>query len=509
GRITRDGIKCICCQKVFTLSNFEAHSGSTNHRPSANIFLEDGRSLLECQLQLKQNNSVSSVSRKRREMNNYQHHSMADYVCSVCHYGGELVLCDQCPSSFHKSCLGLKDVPGGDWFCPSCCCGICGLRRINKDSDLITDNRVLKCDQCERQYHIDCLRRQGLVKLDGYPKGNWLCNVRCEQIFLGLRRLLGKPVAVGVDNLTWTLMKYMTIDGCGYDASDTDVLMENYSKLNVALGVMHECFEPVKEPRTRRDLVEDVIFSRRSELNRLNFRGFYTVILERNDELITVANVRVYGEKVAEVPLVGTRFKYRRLGMCRILMNELEKKLKELGVDRLVLPAVPSVVNTWTTSFGFSMMTDSDRLNFLDYTLLGFQGTIMCQKLLSEIPSTELSPSEGTKQKLDDAINGSGNIDLYGNSAISELFQADEIQETGIVYQGCVDIAGGSGIGRSNDTASLVRVVNQPIHVECMPCQRGTSVDCSVEARDQNEGENIGNVTFKCYKRRRISACES
>jgi len=33
----------------------------------------------------------------------------------------------------------------------------------------------------------------------------------------------------------------------------------------------------------------------------------------------------VFGQKVAEVPLVGTRIQYRRLGMCRILMNELEK----------------------------------------------------------------------------------------------------------------------------------------------------------------------------------------
>ena len=27
---------------------------------------------------------------------------------------------------------------------------------------------------------------------------------------------------------------------------------------------------------------------------------------------------------MAELPLIGTRFRYRQLGMCRILMNELE-----------------------------------------------------------------------------------------------------------------------------------------------------------------------------------------
>lgn len=77
------------------------------------------------------------------------------------------------------------------------------------------------------------------------------------QIFLGLRQILGKQIPVGVDNMTWTLLKPMMSD-----SHDVEAMTENYSKLNVALGVMHECFEPVKEPHTQRDLVEDVIFNR-------------------------------------------------------------------------------------------------------------------------------------------------------------------------------------------------------------------------------------------------------
>ena len=82
------------------------------------------------------------------------------------------------------------------------------------------------------------------------------------QISLGLHKLLGKSIPVGQDNLTWTLLKYVKCDDDEHDGSDTEDLMDSYSKLNVALSVMHECFEPVKESRTRRDLVEDVIFSR-------------------------------------------------------------------------------------------------------------------------------------------------------------------------------------------------------------------------------------------------------
>ena len=83
------------------------------------------------------------------------------------------------------------------------------------------------------------------------------------QIFLGLHELLGRPIPVGTDNLTWTLINSMQSDTHDLDASDNEAMVENYSKLSIALAVMHECFEPVKEPRTGRDLVADIIFRRR------------------------------------------------------------------------------------------------------------------------------------------------------------------------------------------------------------------------------------------------------
>lgn len=60
-----------------------------------------------------------------------------------------------------------------------------------------------------------------------------------------------------------------------------------------------------------------------------------------------------------------------------------------------MLPAVPDVLPTWTGSFGFLKMTPSERLQFVDYTLLGFQGAIMCQKLLPKSPLVESNLSLG------------------------------------------------------------------------------------------------------------------
>ncbi|KAH9661934.1 PHD-type domain-containing protein [Citrus sinensis] len=390
GRITRDGIKCKCCGKVYTLSGFEDHAGSTYCNPASHIFLQDGRSLLDCQLQVLKNGNIRNFTgepHNRLKGNLLQGEN--DYKCSVCHFGGELLLCDRCPSSFHRNCVGLEDVPDGDWFCPSCCCSICGNSNSREEVGDVVDGSVLICHQCELKYHRKCLQNGATDKLKTHAKETWFCSKKCEEIFLGLQRLLGKPIPIGVPNLTWTLVKFSQHDTCKLDATDIQTL----SKLNIAHRVMHECFEPVHEPYSSGDLAEDVLFSRWSLLNRLNFQGFYTVLLERNEELVTVATVRIFGEKAAEIPLVGTRFQYRRLGMCRILMNELEKRLMELGVEKLILPAIPTVLKTWTTSFGFKRMTAPERVQLVDYTFLNFPDTTMCLKLLQ--PSAELKISRG------------------------------------------------------------------------------------------------------------------
>ncbi|XVF36422.1 hypothetical protein REPUB_Repub19eG0057200 [Reevesia pubescens] len=378
GRITRNGIHCDCCFRVFTLTAFEAHAGSGNHRPSANIMLDDGsgRSLSDCQRQVRDSMMKTSSkveSPKTVKDNSYKYET--DEVCSTCRDGGELICCDHCPSAFHVNCLGLKEVPDGDWFCPSCCCGICGIGYLSHDN-------LLTCQQCERKFHLGCLRLKESWDLKNDQTGkNWFCSHSCGNIFSGLQKLTEKPIVVG-NNLTWTLLKS---EACSdNDNHGLEVSAENHSKLSVALDVMHECFEPSKDFYSGRDLLEDVIFSRGSKLKRLNYKGFYTVILEENDDIVSVATVRIYGDKVAEMPLVATRFRHRRRGMCRVLVDELEKRLAEFGVQKLILPAVPIAVDTWTNNFGFSQMTDDERSELFQYSFLDFQGTTRCQKLLRQ-----------------------------------------------------------------------------------------------------------------------------
>lgn len=422
GKITRHGIQCDCCSKVFSLTDFEKHAGSTNHRPAANIILEDdGRSLRDCKLQLKNSNCKQQMIRSTTELHEEEDQRIcetttSDDICSVCHYQGQLIICDRCPSTFHPNCMGLSEVPDDEWICPSCCCGLCG--RCGED--------LLACYQCELKYHTPgCVKNNGrFVDFEGgQSKENCFCSKECENICLGLKKILGIPIPVG-DNkdLTWTLLKSKK--------SSSSASLKSSEKLNMALKVIHECFEPCNDPYSGRDVVEDVVFNCESELRRLNFKGFYVAVLEKGDDLVSVATIRIYGEKLAEMPLVATRFLYRGLGMCGVLMNELEKQLLVLGVERLTLPAIATTLEIWMNRFGFSKMTVAERSQLLKYTFLDFPDTIMCQKFLKKSTSSTQSWSN-TISVITQAEEQRGREWCYGPipqgiPANRELFQLEK-----------------------------------------------------------------------------------
>ncbi|XP_020211594.1 increased DNA methylation 1 [Cajanus cajan] len=376
GKLCREGIVCDCCGELFSPTRFEAHARCYKHKPSASIFLLDGRSLLDIQKEAS-SSQKKEVGCLEEERDHRQCQFQNENICFVCRFGGDIVLCDGCPSSFHLSCLGLDHVPDGDWFCPACSCKICKQFRYAKDCG---DSSVLVCFQCERKHHIGCLKEQSFTHTDG-----WFCSETCGKIFIGLQKLMGKRIPIGANNLTWTLLKSAKSGRCGESELSWDEdgsLSQNERKLSLALSVLHESFDRVIDAFFGTDMIEDVVFSRGSELNRLNCHGFYTVVLEKNEEVISVATIRVFGKRVAEIPFVATRMQFRRQGMCGIMMNEIEKQLTLLGVEEIVLPSAQEAIDTWTKTFGFARMTLSVKSQFLDHVFLDFKDIIMCHKVL-------------------------------------------------------------------------------------------------------------------------------
>ncbi|XP_034683011.1 increased DNA methylation 1 [Vitis riparia] len=319
---------------------------------------------------------VCRPRKHKRRKKGYHGGQQSDSICIVCQYGGCLILCDHCPSSYHMECINLENVPDGKWFCPSCCCGLCGLRDVDGQSQLFTE----VCDQCSLQYHVDCMTRARI----GFPRSHpseKFCSQNCFELCGRIHQLLGIRNPTSVDGLTWKLLRSTRNDCNVYN----ELRIDTCSELSQALNLMHECFEPIIEHHTKRDLIVDIVYNSVSKFKRLDFRGFYIMALQKDDEFVCAATVRIHGHKVAEMPLVATAFKYRRQGMCQLLVHELEKMLSQLHVERLVLPAISERSELWQSLFGFSEMSSAERLELLRFPFLGFQGTTMFQKILSKI----------------------------------------------------------------------------------------------------------------------------
>uniref|UniRef100_A0ACD5TTV3 Uncharacterized protein n=1 Tax=Avena sativa TaxID=4498 RepID=A0ACD5TTV3_AVESA len=401
GTVTRAGIHCSCCDTAMPLPGFTSHAGpgaaSEISQPPAwdLVLLMSGKPLLRCVQEawdkerlktfraeekataaLEQDRERSAQAKKKKLLFSGRKGSLAlegvngggggdrsDDACGVCADGGQLLCCDSCPSTFHPECLGVK-VPEGSWVCHYCRCFVC----------LASDGALATCQKCARKYHQHC--RPSLFA--GHEIGPY-CSETCNKMAAKLSDMVGATNAAGGDGFSWSLLKIQ--EGSSSDSSAADITtLERNAKLAVALGVLDECFNPVKDRRTGIDMLHQAVYSLRSEFRRLSYEGFYTMVLEKDAEIISVALLRFHGSKLAEMPFAGTLPPYQRQGMMRRLVNAVDQVLLTLQVEKLVIPAVPEVVDTWKRSFGFApveprLREDAKRLSTVVVT-----GTTLLQK---------------------------------------------------------------------------------------------------------------------------------
>lgn len=415
------GIICSCCNSEVSPSQFEAHAGwATRRKPYLHIYTSDGVSLHELSISL-------SKGRKFSAKDN-------DDLCTICADGGNLLCCDGCPRAFHKDCISLSAVPSGTWYCKYChnsyqkgffvernanttaagrvvgvnsidqmsnrCirivkspetevggCVLCRGHQFSKSG--FGPRTVILCDQCEKEYHVGCLKSHNMEDLKELPKGKWFCCTDCKRI----HSVLGKLVARGEEKLPENLLDvikkknndkgseniacpdigWRLLSGKMAYPDDTRLL------LSKAVSIFHDRFDPIVDSATGRDLIPPMVYGR--TLRDQEFGGMYCAILTVNSSVVSAGIIRIFGQEVAELPLVATSSDCQGHGYFQSLFSCVEKLLGFLNVKTLVLPAADEAESIWTNKFGFNKITQDELKKYKkDYQMMTFQGTSMLQK---------------------------------------------------------------------------------------------------------------------------------
>ncbi|KAJ8461627.1 hypothetical protein OPV22_034553 [Ensete ventricosum] len=434
GYIKDSGIYCRCCNTVVSPSQFEAHAGrAARRKPYNNIYTSNGVSLHELSVSLSKDRKLSANEN--------------DDLCSICADGGDLLLCDLCPRAFHTGCVGLPSIPVGDWYCQYCInlhqrersvacndnaiaagrvAGVDPIEQIFKRSIRIVttsqtdvggcafcrshdfsksrfdDRTVMICDQCEKEYHVGCLREQMMADLKELPEGEWFCCGDCSRIWNALQEFLlcgtqplpelntdiikkkleNKGVNVDADvDIRWRLLSGKT------DTADSKLLLSR------AVAIFHESFDPIIEATTGRDLIPSMVYGR--TVRDQDFGGMFCAVLTVGSSVVSAGILRVLGSEIAELPLVATSREHQGQGYFQSLFSCIERLLGSLNVKHFLLPAAEEAESIWTEKFGFTKITLDQLHKFLNGARTTvFEGTSMLHKSVPGIPvSSQVEPA--------------------------------------------------------------------------------------------------------------------
>ncbi|GIM10423.1 hypothetical protein Vretimale_13980 [Volvox reticuliferus] len=144
-------------------------------------------------------------------------------------------------------------------------CVLCHQPEFDREG--FSDQTVLICDQCEKEYHIGCLREHKMVDMQAVPEGEWFCSDEC----LKIRHLLtdaleqGENIMPGNPAYRWQFIR-------GRDGTKATA-----RALKTVLEILQESFDPIIDNGSGEDLLPRMVHA--ESAGDYDFQGMYAILL--------------------------------------------------------------------------------------------------------------------------------------------------------------------------------------------------------------------------------------
>lgn len=293
-----------------------------------------------------------------------------------------------------QRCIRIVDNPNK---CDLVACAICRAYDFNENG--FDDRTVIVCDQCEKEYHIGCLREQKIDDLKELPAGKWFCHPTCYQLHCALKLL----AACGSFNISDRLMDIIKMKSDNSDSADsvTDpnvkfILIRGKkvtteaqkSLLKEAVEIFHDQFNPIIDSVTGGDFIKSMAYG--LTMGASDFSGVHCAMLTKDSKVVTAGLFRVFGRDMIELPIAATRQSYQGKGYFQLFYSCLEKYASYLKIKKFMVPATKEARSMWTNKLGFKKVTPQQlcELRQAQTSMVAFQETYLLEK---NVPKSEIN----------------------------------------------------------------------------------------------------------------------
>ncbi|PWA63289.1 Acyl-CoA N-acyltransferase [Artemisia annua] len=167
----------------------------------------------------------------------------------------------------------------------------------------------MSCSLCEENFHRSCFKKVKGLNINS--SSLYFCGTKCREIHTKLDESFGRKTQLQY-GFSFSLLK-------SYDLrkslnKNDPVKAECKPKLAKAFGILNKCFHGFVDDINHTNIIQNLVYN----------RVFFTTILEKDDEVISTTTIRIHGNKLVEMPFIGTRKGYWGHGMCHRRIDSIE-----------------------------------------------------------------------------------------------------------------------------------------------------------------------------------------